>query len=207
VYYYTRENPQIQALASVYFRGHDREFGRMFFNHAISETGHDKMALNDLEALGENIDNIPFENPLPSTIALSSFAFYQIYNRNSIGYLGYLFFLEFLPTSEGASYMGRLQAAGIPRAAMSFLEEHASVDVHHNKLMEKYAERLIQSQADFDAVAYAMRVTGKLYSDMLLNAFEQVDNPKNWGVDNDEAERKSLPRVVSRGEVEEPEHA
>jgi hypothetical protein len=188
-YHYTRDNPQIQALATVYFRGEDRSLVKMFYKHAISEIGHDEMALNDLAAMGEDVTNIRRENPLPSTVALNAFIFYQIYNRNPIGYLGYLFFLEFLPTASGPAYMRMLEKAGVPRSAMTFLHEHATVDEHHNKLMEHYAAALIRNDADRDAVIYAMRATGNLYAAMLLGAFEHVDNPVDWGICHEEAYR------------------
>ena len=72
-YHYTKDNPQIQALATVYFRGSDREFIKMFYKHAISEIGHDELALHDLRYLGENDDQIRTENPLPATVALNGF--------------------------------------------------------------------------------------------------------------------------------------
>jgi hypothetical protein len=53
IYHYSKEDPQIQALATVYFRGDDRDSVKMFLKHAISEIGHDQLALADLEALGE----------------------------------------------------------------------------------------------------------------------------------------------------------
>jgi pyrroloquinoline quinone (PQQ) biosynthesis protein C len=188
-YHYTKDNPQIQALATVHFHGADRKFVRMFYKHAISEIGHDELALNDLKTMGENIDQVRIENPLPATVALNAFVFYQIYNRNPIGYLGYLYFLEFLPTSSGAGYMNLLEMAGIPKSAMTFLLEHTNVDVYHNKLMEKYLEGLVITDSDLQSVIYAMRGTGKLYADMLQSAFEQADNPIDWGIDPLEAER------------------
>lgn len=188
-YHYTKDNPQIQSLATVYFHGSGRKFVRMFYKHAISEIGHDELALNDLKTMGENIDQIRIENPLPATVALNAFVFYQIYNRNPIGYLGYLYFLEYLPTSSGAGYMNLLENAGVPRSAMTFLLEHTNVDVYHNKLMEKYVDGLIVSDSDLQSVIYTMRGTGKLYADMLQSAFEQADNPEEWGIDSLEAER------------------
>jgi pyrroloquinoline quinone (PQQ) biosynthesis protein C len=191
IYHYTKDNPQIQALATVYFRGDDRDLVKMFYKHAISEIGHDMLALRDLETLGEDTSRIRTEYPLPATIALNAFVYWQIYNHNPIGYLGYLFFLEFLPTSSGNDYMRLLEGIGVPKEAMAFILEHATVDVAHNKLMEKYAEHLIHTESDLDAVIYAMRATGKLYSDMLLAAFEQADNPQDWGVNPIESERIS----------------
>lgn len=190
-YHYTKDNPQLQAFATVHFHGADRKFVRMFYKHAISEIGHDELALNDLKTMGENIDRARIENPLPATVALNAFAFYQIYNRNPIGYLGYLYFLEFLPTSSGAGYMNLLEKAGVPRAAMTFLLEHTTVDVYHNRMMEKYLDGLVVTDSDLQSVIFALRCTGKLYADLLQSAFEQADHPVEWGIDPVEASRYS----------------
>lgn len=196
-FHYTKDNPQIQALATVYFRGSDREFVRMFYKHATSEVGHDMLALNDLAVLGEDVSRVKSENPLPDTIALNSFVFWQIYNSDPIGYLGYLFFLEFLPTSSGKGYMDLLENAGIPRQAMSFLLEHTTVDVGHNRLMQKYIEGLIRNEQDFETVLYAMKVTGRLYANMLEGAFEHVDDPVDWGVNHAEHRRLIEPAATA----------
>ena len=71
-YYYTRENPQIQALATVFFRGSDREMVSLFMKHATSEIGHDQLALDDLAALGEDVGDIPRGFPLPNTTAFNA---------------------------------------------------------------------------------------------------------------------------------------
>ena len=194
-YHYTKDNPQIQALATVYFHGTDRQFVKMFYKHAISEIGHDELALNDLKYLGEKVDAVRTENPLPATVALNAFVYYQIYNRNPIGYLGYLFFLEFLPTSSGAGYMQLLEKAGVHKAAMTFLLEHTNVDIYHNKLMERYLEGLVLTESDISSVIYTMRGTAKLYADMLASAFEQAEHPIDWGVDSVEAARYEQSRL------------
>jgi hypothetical protein len=178
IFHHTRENPQIQALATVYFRGHQRTMVKDFYRHAISEIGHDRLALNDLKVLGEDVSLIPYENPLPSTTALLSFAFYQINNLKPIGYLGYLFFLEFTPTQNGKAYMDLLNKIGVPHDAMTFLQDHAEIDIAHNKMMESYIAELVKTEDDLNSVIYAMQVTGKLYADMLQEAFDWIDNPK-----------------------------
>lgn len=188
-YHYSKNSPQIKTLATTYFRGSDREFVRMFYKHATSEIGHDELALNDLKMLGENVEHIRIENPLPATTALTAFASYQITNRNPIGYLGYSFFLEFLPTASGASYMQLLEKAGIPKEAMSFITEHANVDVYHNKMMEKYVDGLIVSESDLQSVIYTLRGTGELFAYMLESAFKQAESSEDWGVDFIESAR------------------
>jgi pyrroloquinoline quinone (PQQ) biosynthesis protein C len=165
----------------------------MFLKLAISEIGHDRMALADLAALGEDVSEVPLTNPLPTTIALTAFPFYQVQYANPIGYLGYLYFLEHMPTAAGRSYAEGLLRAGVPESALSFLHEHTTVDVAHNKLMDEYIQRLVRTEADLDAVCYAIEVTGELYALMLQGAIEDAERPRRRAVRHEERTR-----IVSR---------
>jgi pyrroloquinoline quinone (PQQ) biosynthesis protein C len=182
IYHHTRENPQLQALATVYFRGRQRDLIRSFYAHAASEIGHDQLALNDFATLGGDSRAVPYENPLPATTALLAYGFYQIYNLSPLGYLGYLFFLEFTPTQSGGSMMAQLAKAGVPQNAMTFLKDHTEIDVGHNRLMEKYVAGLVRTERDLDCVDYAMKTTGYLYSQMLTHAIEDARStfPRGW---------------------------
>ena len=182
IFHHARENPQIQALATVYFRGRQRDMVKTFYRHAISEIGHDQLAMNDLAMLGEDVSCLPYERPLPATSALLSYAFYQIQYHNPIGYLGYLFHLEFMPTQNGRAYMDMFSKIGVPVEAMSFIRDHASVDVGHNKLMEQYVEHLITTPDDLESVVYAATVTAKLYANMIQESFEHADHPRTYGI-------------------------
>jgi pyrroloquinoline quinone (PQQ) biosynthesis protein C len=193
VYHYTKENPQLQALAAVAFRGDDRELVRQFLGHAISEIGHDKLALNDFCYLGGDASGIPRQYPLPATTALTSFGFYCIQQRAPIGYLGYLYFLEFMPTSNGNNYANLLRLAGIPSEAMTFLRDHTTIDIAHNRLMERYLVALVRTQSDASAIIYAIRCTGYLYSQMLVAAIKQLGFNENYGDDALECARMDAP--------------
>jgi len=89
-YFYTRESPQIQAAATAFFRGGQRDVVKDFLRHAISEIGHDQLALDDMAAVGFDNTSVKQGRPLPSTIAVTAFAYYQIYSMSPVGYLGYL---------------------------------------------------------------------------------------------------------------------
>lgn len=186
VFHHTRENPQLQALATVYFKGHQRSVVKRFFKHATSEIGHDQLALNDMAALGQDVSAIPVENPLPATSALLAYGFYQIYVKNPVGYLGYLYFLEFTPTQNGPAYMDQLRGLGVPNEALTFLKDHTTIDQGHNRLMHSYLEDLVTSSEDVQVVAYAMRTTGHLYARMVEDAFRHADDPQSYGVAVDE---------------------
>ncbi|MEO0399222.1 MAG: iron-containing redox enzyme family protein [Pseudomonadota bacterium] len=195
VYYCVRENPQLQALATVYFRGGRRDVVKGFFDHAVSEVGHDQLALNDYVTLGGDPTDVPYKNPLPATTALTAFAFHQIYNQNPVGYLGYLYFLEFMPTGAGEEIKTGLLGAQIPPESMTFLQDHIEIDQAHNRLMVYYAKQLVLSEADVDAVDYAMRTTGYLYTELVERAFADahapVDTGWNWEELNADGRRPS----------------
>jgi len=195
IFHHTRENPQLQALATVYFRGAQRDMVRPFFAHAASEVGHDQLALNDFATLGGDPANVPYENPLPATSALLAYGFYQIYNLNPLGYLGYLFFLEFTPTARGEEMMEHLRALGVPENAMTFLRDHTEIDVGHNKMMEKYVAKMVHAEADLDCIGYAMKTTGHLYEQMLAHAMAYAERPTDtgWNWEELEADQRAAP--------------
>lgn len=174
IYFHTRENPQIQALATVYFRGHEREMVKPFFRHATSEIGHDQLALNDMIALGEEVGEIPQGQPLPATTALLAYPFYQIGYHGHMGYLGYLYFLEFTPTTMGAGLLQALEAIGVGEEARTFFHDHTTIDVAHNRMMQKYLAHLVRTEEDLQAVMYSMEVTAELYAKMLDAAIASV---------------------------------
>ena len=206
IYHYTKEDPQLQALAAVYFRGSDRHMVKLFLRHAISEVGHDLAALGDLEALGESPQGVYIENPLPATTALTAFPFYWIHYQNPIGYLGYLYFLEHMPTQHGAIYANALMGAGVPDAAMGFLKEHMHADVGHNKLMDKYLEQLLHDQKDADAVIYVMQVTAELYANMLSACVRRAETPMHYGQSWDELSRTRVNHQMPEGDGDDNNH-
>jgi len=170
-------------------RGSDRALVGMVLKHAIQEVGHDTLALNDLKALGAEITEIPSSNALPATAALKAYCRYLTVEPNPVAYLGSVYFLEYLPTVRGSGYLAILKSLGVPEAAMSFIADHAKVDIHHNKLMDRYLENLVHGEADLAAFIYAMQVTAFLYTGMLAGAIDQVDRPKVWGLDHNEIAR------------------
>ena len=192
IYYVVRENPQLQALSTSYLRGEQREVIRRFYQHATSEIDHDQLCLNDIETLGQDAALIPFQNPLPESIAMTSFAHYQICFQNPVSYLGYLFFLEFLPTQAGGALTAALSGAGIPASAMTFIRDHIEIDQAHNRMMVQYADLLLKDRADFDAAVYVMKTIGHFYAEMLGAAIKDAHEPKDTGWNWREIEQSNI---------------
>lgn len=187
IFHHSRENPQLQALATVFFRGQQRGMVKPFLRHAISEVGHDQLALSDAAAVGMDVTLVPKQRPLPATTALIAFPFYQINNQNALGYLGYLYFLESMPTSFGALYQDAFNRMGITEEAMTFLCDHTTIDVGHTQAMQGYISALVKTPADLAEAQYAMRVTGELYGNMLTAAFASADaQQEHFGLNTNE---------------------
>ena len=171
IYFYTRDNPQQQCAMTLAFRGSQRQAVRRMVGHALDEVGHDRMALDDLRALGYDTESIPGEEPLPSTMPLICHPTHLLASDCPIAYLGQIFFLEFLPTRAGAIYLEALAAAGIPPEATSFLAEHATVDEAHNRLMKRHVADLVQTDRDLARCQQALRTCAYMYAAMLEGAF------------------------------------
>jgi pyrroloquinoline quinone (PQQ) biosynthesis protein C len=184
VFHNVRENPQLMTLATSRFHGHQREVIKPLMRHALAESGHELLCLNDIEALGEDVSSIPFERPLPATFALRASIVHMIEHHEPIACLGYMFQLEYTPTQLGQKYMAALGNSGIPRDAMTFLAEHAEVDVAHCKLMEMYCEKLVRTLEQLDDVLYMQRVTAELYAKMLDQAIERAGDQEVLSLHN-----------------------
>ena len=175
VYFHTRDEPQLQAFVTAWFKGEDRALVRPFLKDAISEVGHDQFALNDLTRLGGIVDTITTEFPLPTTVSLTSFAYWATQFLNPVSYLGYQYFLEAVPTVSGAPIMQALRTAGVPDEAMTFISnDRFEADV---KLLDKYIETLVRTERDVIDITYVLKTTAKLYEVMVSGAFEAVDKP------------------------------
>lgn len=174
-YHHAGINPQIQAYATMFLKSNPRDMIKRFYQHAISEIGHDLLALNDLEALGVERKRVVNSRPLPETLGLNAYATHCIQFNNVLSYLGYLFHLEFMPTQNGEGIISALKTAGVPPNALTFLEEHSEVDVTHNKFMESYCSNLVLTQEDCDEVSYAARSVCVLQHNMIAAAMDRVE--------------------------------
>jgi hypothetical protein len=83
---------------------------------------------------------------------------------------------------------------------MSFIDDHAAIDVSHNKLMRGYLEQLVLTNTDFDSVSYCMRATAHYYSEMISGAIRRVDDPVDWGVAHEELTTSAFPAGRAQSE-------
>lgn len=183
-YHSTRVNPQTQVFATRFFDPSEQRFVQKFLRHALEEVGHDRMAVDDMIALGVPEKVILISEPGPMTVSFSGLPIYLIQFKNPLCYLGHLFHLEFIATQNGSGFIEILKSAGVPENAMTFLSEHAHIDPRHNKMMQEYIEMLCKTSTDLDAVIYGATTACRAYSKMLEDAcligereFSSYDEP------------------------------
>lgn len=165
-------NPQLQGYATLYVNGRPRDVVKKFFQHAIAEIAHDVLALNDLEKCGVDRDQVISSRPLPETAAFFANTVYNIQRFGPASYLSYLFHLEYTPTQTGPGIMAMLSAKGIPHSALTFLEEHATIDINHLKLMRTYMDELIKTENDMKIFKDCLEDCMVLHNRVLEAAFE-----------------------------------
>ena len=171
-YHNTRYNPQLQAYTTMFIPNNPHATVKRFYQHSISEIGHDQLALDDLMALGVDRAFVESSKPQPITTAFFANAIWGIQTKGPAYFLGYLFHLEFNPTENGKKYIEMLTSKGIPENALTFLEEHSTVDVAHNKFMEEYVRELVKTDADEAIVCEAIAASVDLHNRVLASAFE-----------------------------------
>jgi len=187
LFHHSKERSRILSHAASYLRGYQRDAIQTIYNHAARQAGCNNLALNDLRELGENIEGLPYQYPHPSTLALTSYAFYQIQIMNPIGFLGHVYYLEFFAKNQSKHYLQILETVGIPNSAMSFMKEPPVIDVGHMDFLMGYIQKLVTNCEDLEAVLFSIRVTAKLYGDMVTEAFRAAELPShNWGYDYQE---------------------
>ena len=95
--------------------------------------------------------------------------------------------------------MDALRDVGVPDSAMTFLKDHTEIDQAHNKMMQKYVERLILNDQQLDCVVYSMQTTCELYLQMVSTAVDSATNPVDTGWNWEELNADNLsPAMLSK---------
>lgn len=96
------------------------------------EMGHEEWILNDIKAAGGKFNEVRHSEPIIFTELMVAEAYYQIYQKNPIGFLGMVFVLEgtsiAIATNAASAMQKSLQ---LPNEAFTYLNSHGSLDLTH----------------------------------------------------------------------------
>lgn len=143
-YHFVVHSTRILALASARTPMSQYQFHNRFIDHAKEERGHEKMLLNDLEALGRDISQIP---EFANTSALYKTQYYYIEHCSTDTFMGWVIMLEAFAANFGPSILKRVANAHGKEASV-FLKVHSEEDQDHIQKAFKQVSQLPDSHVE-----------------------------------------------------------
>lgn len=176
-YHYTKHNGVNQALCVMRTPTTEKQLLRAQLRHAIEEIDHDFLALDDLEKLGVDREEVVRSRPEPETQAFSSLIYDLVLRERPIGRLGYSFWAEGALNQEQLPFIAdRVRYHfDLPDDHMTFLVAHAELDKGHSAAAIKAIETHVKTEEDEEAVTYFGRVTLRMYYHFLEGVFEKFE--------------------------------
>lgn len=127
------------------------------------ETGHDVWILNDLQALGQDPDEIRLSGPGPQTEAMVAYAYDTIARKNPVGFFGMVHVLEGTSVTLALNAADQIQRTlALPASAFSYLRSHGTLDQEHTAHFAELMNRL-DDAGDQAAVIHAANMFYGLY--------------------------------------------
>jgi len=126
-YYFVRHSTRLLASAAGRMSHRHEALFRRFTAHVTEEQGHERLLVNDLEALGCSVSDFA---ELPLTTAFYETQYSMIARRSPYAFLGYVLFLEGLAANVGPHIHAVAQCA-YGQNAVTFIRVHADDDPSH----------------------------------------------------------------------------
>ncbi len=158
-FYYVRHSTRLLATSAGRLDYENQQpLHLRFLKHLGEEANHERLAINDLKALGYTVEDF---KELNSTRFFYESQYYKIEHKNPLALMGYILYLEVLAQNICPPLAKKLTALYGKKAA-TFLLVHGEEDPHHveeaQKLLaglapptlEIITENLIQSSCAFD---------------------------------------------------------
>jgi Iron-containing redox enzyme len=109
--------------------------------HIPEELHHDEWLLADLEALGQNREQVLENLPSPTAAALVGAQYYWIFHAHPVSLLGYLAVLEGEPPST--VFLEEVAAkSGLPAEAFRTFIRHGHLDLQHRDDLNEALDRM-----------------------------------------------------------------
>ncbi len=172
-YFHTTHNPFSQVKAASNFPKDNHGLFKKFVMHALAETGHNFLALDDFENIGGDKNFVGKNPPLKTTQDLIDYTYECADDPSPLRYLAYLFHVEYTPTRIGPKYVELLTARVGAGDFYSFLEEHIEVDVQHQKMLKAYFDNLVRTDAELELVKSSLLVAAEKFNDFLKGSFSR----------------------------------
>jgi predicted metal-dependent hydrolase len=168
-YYYVCHSTRLLGLAAGRCRVDRDALHRRFARHISEETAHERLALDDLNALGLSLERFP---ELAVTRAFYEAQYYKIEHLDPTALFGYILLLEGVAVSVGPEVYRRVIAAHSSDCA-KFLKLHAEEDVDH--LPKAFAQIDGLPPSEKEDIRLNMIQSAELYSQIVSRTARRQD--------------------------------
>ena len=138
------------------------------------EYGHEQWILNDLEAMGENREQVQQSIPDENIELMVSYLYDAIRRKHPVALLGMVFMLEStstqVATGMATKIRSQLASEGMCSAknAFSYLLSHGELDLKHIEFFKELVN-LVDDPADQETIIRSANMCYRLYTNMLAN--------------------------------------
>lgn len=133
-FYYVRHSTRMLATSAGRLSYEQQQTLHLrFLKHLSEEAGHEKLAINDLKALGYTIDDF---KELNATRCFYEPQYFKIEHKDPLAIMGYILYLEVLAQNICPPLSKKLTALYGKKAA-TFLIVHGEEDPHHVEEAQK----------------------------------------------------------------------
>jgi len=177
VYHYAFHTARNQALVAVNPANADTKYMQFCLEHALEETGHELMALHDLQSIGAPINDPEKDMPPPMvpTELLIAYLYWISTHGSPVQRLGYSYWAE-----RSYDYIGMFmdnlgKNMSLSKRQMTFYHNHASIDDKHAKDVEKILLSVCKTREDWKEVTKAALTTIDLTHQILIAVIEEYN--------------------------------
>jgi hypothetical protein len=128
-------------------------------------------ALEDLEALGVDVDDLRTSLPTPKIAALVGAQYYWILHHHPVGVLGFLQLERFHPRAPTVERL--IEITGLPREGFGQLLLHAELDIEHARELDEVIDGLPLEPYHERLIGLSALQTIGLLSEVLLDVVEE----------------------------------
>ncbi len=166
-YHYTAHNALNQATVGIKHAMKNAVYAKFCFEHASEETGHEKMALHDIRALGILYDQHNLPLPLPETETLIGYLYWISANGNPYRRLGYSLWAENVYQHINPLLTKIQSTLNLTDSQLTFFHAHSKIDDQHIKQVRQMILYTCKKDEDWQALKNVALTSLELTKQML----------------------------------------
>jgi pyrroloquinoline quinone (PQQ) biosynthesis protein C len=176
-YHLVKHTPNYLMIAADRVAKNDARLSAYFRKFGLEETGHERLCIRDINALGENPDLIVSGDANPGAWGIVTQCYYWAVQGNPLALLGDAFATEELGVASGLEVADILERKhGIPRQATNFLRVHGSEDEQHLEAAARLIEWYAGDRDHYAEIDFATRMTYRSYGQLFTDVLELGDS-------------------------------